>query len=152
MNRARLLLLGLCIATATLAMVPASGPASAECTSVIRTETKNGVTRVYRTKVCHGTSSGGPSQPTAIDPEYAVWSRQQFIDCRDQALSIGASVEDFCDVGTTATPVVTPTTVQRAFAELPLPPSRLVIQPPNGRTLVNFDTNFYTERPALRGS
>ena len=31
----------------------------------------------------------------------------------------------------------------------PLPPSRLVIQPPNGRTLVNFDTNFYTERPAF---
>ncbi len=24
-----------------------------------------------------------------------------------------------------------------------------MIQPPNGRTLVNFDTNFYTERPAF---
>ncbi len=32
-----------------------------------------------------------------------------------------------------------------AFRELPLPPSQLVVQPPNGRTLVNFATNFYTE-------
>ncbi|MDQ4052135.1 MAG: hypothetical protein M3237_05465, partial [Actinomycetota bacterium] len=28
---------------------------------------------------------------------------------------------------------------------IPLPPSKLVVQPPNGRTLVNFETNFYTE-------
>jgi hypothetical protein len=30
-----------------------------------------------------------------------------------------------------------------------LPPSELQIQPPKGRTLVNFDTNFYTEQPAF---
>ncbi len=35
--------------------------------------------------------------------------------------------------------------VAAAFRELPLPPSELIVQPPNGRTLVNFDTNFYTE-------
>ncbi len=35
------------------------------------------------------------------------------------------------------------------MAQDPLPPSQLEIQPPNGRTLVNFDTNFYTERPAF---
>ncbi|WP_181410907.1 PKD domain-containing protein [Nocardioides humi] len=34
--------------------------------------------------------------------------------------------------------------IQRAFAELPLPASTLVIQPPDGLTLVNFATNFYT--------
>ncbi len=33
----------------------------------------------------------------------------------------------------------------RALSELALPPSKLVVQPPNGRTLVNFATNFYTE-------
>ncbi|MCW2854108.1 MAG: hypothetical protein JWM84_3772 [Nocardioides sp.] len=32
-----------------------------------------------------------------------------------------------------------------AFRELALPPSQLVVQPPDGRTLVNFATNFYTE-------
>ncbi|WP_205471567.1 hypothetical protein [Nocardioides sp. SYSU D00038] len=31
-----------------------------------------------------------------------------------------------------------------AFAELPLPASQLEVQPPNGRTLVNFETNFFT--------
>lgn len=42
--------------------------------------------------------------------------------------------------------------IQRAFAELKLPASTLVIQPPDGLTLVNFDTNFYTTstRPISR--
>ena len=35
--------------------------------------------------------------------------------------------------------------VASAFRQIPLPPSRLIVQPRNGRTLVNFDTNFYTE-------
>ncbi|MEJ7832192.1 MAG: hypothetical protein WKF79_04715 [Nocardioides sp.] len=42
-------------------------------------------------------------------------------------------------------PTVTPGVVEQAFREIPLPPSELVVQPPNGRTLVNFETNFYTE-------
>jgi hypothetical protein len=39
---------------------------------------------------------------------------------------------------------VTPGVVQRAFQRLSWPASELVVQPPQGRTLVNFDTNFYT--------
>ncbi len=35
--------------------------------------------------------------------------------------------------------------VAAAFARIPLPASQLAIQPANGRTLVNFDTNFYTD-------
>jgi hypothetical protein len=42
-------------------------------------------------------------------------------------------------------PELTPGVVASAFARIPLPPSKLIIQPPNGRTLVNFETNFYTE-------
>ncbi|MBV6728146.1 hypothetical protein KWG65_09170 [Nocardioides daeguensis] len=34
--------------------------------------------------------------------------------------------------------------IQKAFAELKLTPGTLVIQPPDGLTLVNFKTNFYT--------
>jgi hypothetical protein len=34
--------------------------------------------------------------------------------------------------------------VERAFQRLTWPASVLVVQPPNGRTLVNFDTNVYT--------
>lgn len=43
-----------------------------------------------------------------------------------------------------STPVLTVGHVRRAFAELKLPAGELVIQPPDGLTLVNFDTNFYT--------
>jgi hypothetical protein len=34
--------------------------------------------------------------------------------------------------------------ILRAFREIPLPESVLVVQPPGGATLVNFETNFYT--------
>ncbi len=43
-------------------------------------------------------------------------------------------------------PAVTPGLVLRAFRRVPLPASELVVQPPGGRTLVNFETNFYTEQ------
>jgi hypothetical protein len=39
---------------------------------------------------------------------------------------------------------LTPGMVERAFRRLDWPSSELVVQPPDGRTLVNFDTNFYT--------
>lgn len=42
------------------------------------------------------------------------------------------------------TPVLTVGLIRTAFAELRLPAGELVIQPPDGLTLVNFDTNFYT--------
>lgn len=40
---------------------------------------------------------------------------------------------------------VTPGLVASALQAIPLPPSELNVQPANGRTLVNFATNFYTE-------
>jgi hypothetical protein len=43
-------------------------------------------------------------------------------------------------------PTLTPGLVGRALRRLPLPASKLIVQPPGGRTLVNFETNFYTER------
>ena len=47
---------------------------------------------------------------------------------------------------------VTPGMVERAFRRLDWPSSDLVVQPPDGRTLVNFETNFYTTntRPTTR--
>lgn len=45
-----------------------------------------------------------------------------------------------------APPQVTPGLVLQAFRRIPLPASELVVQPPGGRTLVNFETNFYTEQ------
>lgn len=48
-----------------------------------------------------------------------------------------------------AAPQVTSGLVLSALRRLDLPPSELHIQPPNGRTLVNFETNFYTEQLAF---
>ena len=39
---------------------------------------------------------------------------------------------------------LTPDVVEHAFHRLAWPASPIVVQPPKGRTLVNFDTNFYT--------
>jgi hypothetical protein len=39
---------------------------------------------------------------------------------------------------------LTPGLVRRAFQRLAWPASPLVVEPPKGKTLVNFDTNFYT--------
>jgi hypothetical protein len=36
-----------------------------------------------------------------------------------------------------------------ALRLVPLSPSVIRVQPPNGRTLVNFDTNFYTDTQAF---
>jgi hypothetical protein len=43
---------------------------------------------------------------------------------------------------------LTPGDVQRAFRRLTWPASPIIVQPPKGRTLVNFDTNFYTTNTA----
>jgi hypothetical protein len=39
---------------------------------------------------------------------------------------------------------LTPDLVEHEFHRLTWPESRIVVQPPQGRTLVNFDTNFFT--------
>ena len=48
------------------------------------------------------------------------------------------------DTSEAATPTLTPGRVAEAFRRVPLPPARLVVQPPGGKTLVNFDTIFST--------
>jgi hypothetical protein len=40
---------------------------------------------------------------------------------------------------------ITADLVATAFRTIPLPPSQLQVQPANGRTLVNFETNFFTD-------
>jgi hypothetical protein len=71
---------------------------------------------------------------------------------------VGANPQRFCSLpltpgspGTpgTSPPQLTTAMVARALRTIDLPASKLQIQPPHGRTLVNFDTNFYTEQPAF---
>lgn len=44
---------------------------------------------------------------------------------------------------------ITPEMVLHAFQRIGLPESTIVVQPPDGETLVNFETNFYTEAKAF---
>ncbi len=46
-------------------------------------------------------------------------------------------------------PAVTGGLIATAFRRIPLPPSSFSIQPPGGQTLVNFETNFFTEERTL---
>jgi len=53
-----------------------------------------------------------------------------------------------CVVDTGSVAVVTPGAVLRAMRRLSWPASDLTVQPPDGVTLVNFETNFYTDDTA----
>lgn len=69
--------------------------------------------------------------------------------CVRQAIGSAADPFAYCDLPPTATPAiptVTPGLVARAFRNVPLPAAELRVQPPNGRTLVNLETNFFTEQ------
>lgn len=67
--------------------------------------------------------------------------------CVREALSTGRDPFQLCDLPSEAGEVeVTPGIVGAAFRRIPLPAAELIVQPPGGRTLVNFETNFYTER------
>ena len=87
------------------------------------------VDNVLFEQFCTGVNWSGACLPTTDSPSPPVPA---------QAPALGVS-----------TPTLTTDAVTTAFRELPLPASELVVEPPNGRTLVNFDTNFYTEQPAF---
>jgi hypothetical protein len=59
-----------------------------------------------------------------------------------QSLAEGSSCPQEAEGG--ALPDVTPGLVLAALRRIDLPRSDLVVQPPGGRTLVNFETNFFT--------
>lgn len=70
--------------------------------------------------------------------------------CVSIALSLGEEPFGFCGLPPgEEPPSLTPGMVAAAFARLPLPASELQVQPANGRTLVNFETNFYTSTGPL---
>lgn len=87
------------------------------------------------------TAASAPTTPAVILGQAACAGA-------DQAAG-GLFTVTFCP-GTTPNPnqpTLTLTDIRHAFAELPLPRPTLVIQPPDGLTLVNLDTNFYTPDP-----
>lgn len=88
-----------------------------------------------------------PATPAIILGESTCVSADQVSDS-----ILGTSAVTFCGGSDEEPAVVTLSAIRSAFARLDLPAATLVIQPPDGLTLVNFDTNFYTTstRPITR--
>lgn len=94
-----------------------------------------------REKGTKGQPSHEPSKPAFVLGRSGCNAADQVTD----AALDGPSDVTFCQqYAEPTTPVLTVGLIRSAFAELKLPAGTLVIQPPDGLTLVNFDTNFYT--------
>ena len=118
-----------------------SAAASAECTLVPTVVYQDGVPHIELIKSCPGeTTSGGPTTDEIRDSDLDAL-------CVSQAIEMAVDPFAYCGLppGTPIPVEVTPGMVAAALRLVPIPPSVLEVQPPNGRTLVNFDTNFYTE-------
>ncbi len=124
--------------------------AAARCTFVQQATMFEGTAQVTTVRHCAGTESSGGSGHGALSAP-----RDSGLDsiCAQTAITIGLDPETFCteptDPRTPPAAQITPGSVAAAFRRIPLPPAKLIIQPPNGRTLVNFDTNFYTRQGQL---
>lgn len=95
---------------------------------------------------------GAPGVPSGVSSPPRP--RQSGLDalCVREALTQASDPFAFCaappdpaDPAEPAAPAVTANLVLQAFQEIPLPQPALVVQPPDGVTLVNLETNFYTE-------
>lgn len=121
------------------------GPArSAECHTETVTHTVAGLIIVSTVEVCTGGTEPGSSTDVVTLPPPTHTDVDSL--CIHLAELAGVAPEEICtgveEEGDP--PEVTPGLVAAALRAIPLPPSALQVQPPNGRTLVNFDTNFFT--------
>jgi hypothetical protein len=134
----RLALVGV-LSTCGLAL--ASSPATAGCRWATETVERAGLLVTQTVKKCSHDSLGeSASEQDPESPENAK--------CLSQALKGQADPFTSCPGGArnhAATPLIGNDSVLRAIRRTELPASLLVIQPPGGKTLVNFDTIFSTE-------
>jgi hypothetical protein len=103
----------------------------------------NSLTVQGESSVTHAGQSD-PGTSGSSTPTGATGSDQTPL-CVSAAVIQGLDPADLCAQADDDTVQLTPEMVAAAFRSIPLPASRLLIQPPNGRTLVNFKTNFYTD-------
>jgi hypothetical protein len=114
-------------------------PSYADCRWVLVTETRatlsGFVTTTTRVKEC--------GEPTGATGEIVSAANSACLESQREA---GLEPEFCVDAqqAQSSDPVITAGLVLTALSQITLPESRLVVQPPNGRTMVNFDTNFYT--------
>jgi hypothetical protein len=120
--------------------------AQASCTWHAETHFQDGAENIEMVQVC----SGDPGATVASDTDDEIRDSQLDAVCVVHAIELGADPFDYCDIPSDGIPPdVTPGMVAAALARIPLPAAALKVQPANGRTLVNFDTNFYTELQPL---
>ena len=121
--------------------------ASAGCTTVEQVNYDQGAVHVSTIEVCTDAEVTADSMANI----YAqAMETAHLAACLTMATELGLAPLVFCLLPDLENPPgVTPNVVMAALRRIPLPPSELIVQPPNGRTLVNFDTNFYTQTPPL---
>ena len=114
---------------------------AAVCHLETHTVMVNGHAVSQSVKVCDGHVTVVPTVDESIDGP-----RDSQLDaiCVATAISAGQDPFAFCDIPPTDDVEITPGMVGAALARVPLPPSQIEVQPANGRTLVNFNTNFFT--------
>ena len=116
---------------------------AADCHLETHTTIVNGQLYTQSVQVCPGQSAVVVTADDGPDPP-----RDSQLDaiCVAAAISAGQDPFAFCDIPPEdVEALLTPDVVAAAFRVMALPAATIKVEPPNGRTLVNFDTNFYTE-------
>lgn len=111
------------------------------CLTYYVSHTIAGVTTLEAHEYCPGTTT---TTIDTTDPGRTDLGRDPI--CVATALSLGEDSASFCDSpgNDDGTVEITPGAVRAAMAHVRIPAAVLEVQPPGGRTLVNFDTNFFT--------
>jgi hypothetical protein len=137
----------LTLLSGTLALV-GEAPAFAACHWVRVSYFQDGAVMHVLKRVCTGDEESPDTSAPPLD--ISAVPNAGHIACIGIAITTGVDWQDYCS---SEEPLqVTPAMVAAALARVPLPPAGLIIQPPNGRTLVNFATNFYTKRDEFNRS
>jgi hypothetical protein len=121
----------------------AASPSSAAdaCHTEEQAVAMNGVVEIHIVKVCDPVVDPGTQVASDLPPTHLGLDAI----CVSTAMSNGVDPFEYCDIPPDEVPdLVTPGLVAAALRTVPLPSSVLNVEPPNGRTLVNFDTNFFT--------
>ena len=128
------------------AIVFAPPAAYAGCGYEEQTTYFEGFAQVELAWACSGDEGGAETAANVGNPEPP---RESDLDtvCVREAIEQGLDIFEFCDIPPEEVEVadVTPDLVAAAMRRVPVPGAEVVVQPPGGTTLVNFETNFYTD-------
>jgi hypothetical protein len=125
--------------TLLVTMFSARPTAAENCYAETVTVTIQGALQTTSHLICPG-SSAGLTENVDLPSQQALTNA-----CAATVAVLDLPLVLYCFADDAEAPELTPAIVASAFRRIPLPPSKLIVQPPNGRTLVNFATNFYTE-------